>query len=92
MSSSTRKKKTILFLAANPKNSTQLRLDQEVKEIDAGLQRAQKREKFQLEKMSAITPRDLQGASNLDNSISPGAGVTAYPSAVRLTLNPLKQG
>ena len=62
MSSSTRKKKTILFLAANPKNSTQLRLDQEVKEIDAGLQRAQKREKFQLEKMSAITPRDLQRA------------------------------
>lgn len=62
MSSSTRKKKTILFLAANPKNSTQLRLDQEVKEIDAGLQRSQKREKFQLEKMSAITPRDLQRA------------------------------
>lgn len=62
MNSSTRKKKTILFLAANPKNSTQLRLDQEVKEIDAGLQRAQKREKFQLEKMSAITPRDLQRA------------------------------
>lgn len=62
MSSSSRKKKTILFLAANPKNSTQLRLDQEVKEIDAGLQRSQKRDKFQLEKMSAITPRDLQRA------------------------------
>ncbi|PSB15549.1 CHAT domain-containing protein [Phormidesmis priestleyi ULC007] len=62
MSNSTRKKKTILFLAANPKNSTQLRLDQEVKEIDAGLQRAQKREKFQLEKISATTPRDLQRA------------------------------
>jgi len=62
MSSSTRKKKTILFLAANPKNTAQLRLDQEVKEIDAGLERSQKRDKFQLEKMSAITPRDLQRA------------------------------
>ncbi|MBD1847517.1 AAA-like domain-containing protein [Cyanobacteria bacterium FACHB-63] len=62
MSTSSRKKKTILFLAANPKNATQLRLDQEVKEIDAGLQRSQKRDKFQLEKMSAITPRDLQRA------------------------------
>jgi hypothetical protein len=62
MSSSTRKKKTILFLAANPKNAAQLRLDQEVKEIDAGLERSQKRDKFQLEKMSAITPRDLQRA------------------------------
>lgn len=62
MSSSSRKKKTILFLAANPKNSTQLRLDQEVREIDAGLQRSQKRDNFQLETMSAITPRDLQRA------------------------------
>ncbi|MCU0566653.1 MAG: AAA-like domain-containing protein [Oculatellaceae cyanobacterium Prado106] len=62
MSSSTRRKKTILFLAANPKNSTQLRLDQEVKEVDAGLERSQKRDKFQLEKMSALTPRDLQRA------------------------------
>lgn len=62
MSSSTRKKKTILFLAANPRNSTQLRLDQEVNEIGDGLQRSQKRDKFQLEKMSAITPRDLQRA------------------------------
>ncbi|WP_088889491.1 AAA-like domain-containing protein [Leptolyngbya ohadii] len=59
MSSSTRKKKTILFLAANPKNAVQLRLDQEVKEIDAGLERSRKRDKFQLEKMFAVTPRDL---------------------------------
>lgn len=62
MSSSTRKKKTILFLAANPRNTAQLRLNQEVKEIDAGLERSRKRDKFQLEKMSAITPRDLQRA------------------------------
>lgn len=62
MNSSTRKKKTILFLAANPKNSTQLRLDQEVKEVDAGLERSRQRDKFRLETMFAITPRDLQRA------------------------------
>ena len=61
-SSSTRKKKTILFLAANPKNSTPLDLTQEVKEIDAGLQRSQKRERFQLEQVWAVTPSDVQRA------------------------------
>lgn len=60
MSSSTRKKKTILFLAANPKNSTPLDLTQEVKEIDAGLQRSQKRDKFQLEQEWAVAPGDVQ--------------------------------
>ncbi len=62
MSSSTRRKKTILFLAANPKNSTPLDLTQEVKEIDAGLQRSQKRERFQLEQVWAVTPSDVQRA------------------------------
>lgn len=62
MNSSARKKKTILFLAANSKNTTQLRLEQEVREIDEGLRRSQKRTKFQLEKESAITPRGLQRA------------------------------
>ncbi|MEG4200295.1 AAA-like domain-containing protein [Microcoleus sp. Pol12A5] len=62
MSSSSRKKKTILFLAANPKNSTVLRLGEEVKEIADGLQRSKKREKFQLEQQWAVTPRDMQRA------------------------------
>ncbi|NJS16569.1 MAG: pentapeptide repeat-containing protein, partial [Nostocaceae cyanobacterium CSU_2_110] len=35
--------KTILILASNPKNTSQLRLGEEVREIDAGLQRAKKR-------------------------------------------------
>ncbi|MBD2016703.1 AAA-like domain-containing protein [Microcoleus sp. FACHB-53] len=61
-SSSTRKKKTILFLAANPKNSTPLDLTQEVKEIDAGLQRSQKRDKFLLEQVWAVSPSDVQRA------------------------------
>jgi hypothetical protein len=62
MSSSTRKKKTILFLAANPKDSTPLDLMREVKEIEAGLQRSQKRDKFLLEQVWAVTPRDVQRA------------------------------
>ncbi|WP_414624363.1 CHAT domain-containing protein [Calothrix sp. CCY 0018] len=41
--------KTILVLAANPKTTSRLRLDEEVREIDAGLQRARKREAFDLQ-------------------------------------------
>ncbi|MBE9226070.1 AAA-like domain-containing protein [Phormidium sp. LEGE 05292] len=62
MSTPTRKKKTILFLAANPKNTSPLSLEQEVKEIEHGLQRAKKRHNFQLEKELAVTPRDMQRA------------------------------
>ena len=40
--------KTILVLAANPKSTSHLRLDEEVREIDAGLQRARKQEAFNL--------------------------------------------
>ncbi|MEG4584029.1 AAA-like domain-containing protein [Microcoleus sp. MOSTC5] len=62
MSSTPRKKKTILFLAANPKNSTPLRLGEEAKEIAEGLQRSKKRDKFQLEQQWAVTPREMQRA------------------------------
>ncbi|NJM71330.1 MAG: CHAT domain-containing protein [Scytonema sp. RU_4_4] len=53
---------TILILAANPKGTTPLRLDEEVREIDAGLQRAKQREKFVLEQKWAVRPRDIQRA------------------------------
>jgi hypothetical protein len=53
MSDSTSKK--ILILAANPKNSSPLRLDEEVREIDAGLTRARKREQFELEQKWACS-------------------------------------
>ncbi|WP_254173782.1 AAA-like domain-containing protein [Planktothrix pseudagardhii] len=62
MSSASRRKKTILFLAANPEFSCQLRLDKEVREIEEGLKRSQKRSKFKLEKRSAVTPKDMQRA------------------------------
>ena len=41
--------KTILVLAANPKNTSRLRLDEEIREIDAGLQRARNPEAFNLQ-------------------------------------------
>ncbi|AFZ07219.1 adenylate/guanylate cyclase [Oscillatoria nigro-viridis PCC 7112] len=62
MSISTRNKKTILFLAANPKNTTPVDLQKEAKEIAEGLQRSKKRDKFQLEQQWAVTPREMQRA------------------------------
>ena len=53
---------TILFLAANPKNTGRLRLDQELRDISEGLQRAQKREQFQLEQRLAVRSQDIQRA------------------------------
>ncbi|BAY87680.1 hypothetical protein NIES267_72040 (plasmid) [Calothrix parasitica NIES-267] len=54
--------KTILILASNPKNTPQLRLDEEVREIDAGLQRAKKRELFDLKQRWAIRVQDVYQA------------------------------
>lgn len=53
---------TILFLAANPKDTGRLRLDQELRDIAEGLQRAQKRDQFNLEQRLAVRPRDIQRA------------------------------
>lgn len=55
-------RKRILFLAANPKNTIPLRLDEEVREIDAGLRRASNRDNFDLLQKWAIRPRDLRQA------------------------------
>ncbi len=52
----------ILLLAANLKGTTPLRLDEEVREIDAGLQRAKHREQFVLAQKWAVQPRDIQRA------------------------------
>jgi len=54
--------KTILVLSANPKNTPPLRLDQEVREIDNGLQRAQKRDDFILKAKFALRPVDVRRA------------------------------
>ena len=55
-------KKTILVLAANPKNTPSLRLDQEVREIDNGLERAKRRHEFVLKQKLAARPVDVRRA------------------------------
>ena len=62
MVSSNAAPQTILFLAANPKDTGRLRLDQELRDIAEGLQRAQKRDQFNLEQRLAVRPRDIQRA------------------------------
>jgi len=52
--------KRILVLSANPLQTERLRLDEEVREIDNALQRAQKRDQFDLKSRWAVTPRGLQ--------------------------------
>ena len=54
--------KTILVLAANPKGTSPLRLGEEVREIQAGLDRSQYRDRFRIEQRWAITPKDIRRA------------------------------
>lgn len=54
--------KNILILAANPKDTSSLRLDQELRDISEGLQRGQQRDLFRLEQKLAVRPRDIQRA------------------------------
>jgi hypothetical protein len=54
--------KRILFLAANPKDTSPLRLDEEVREIENGLQRAKERKQFALVQKWAVRPRDIRRA------------------------------
>jgi len=54
--------KTILILAANPKNTAPLRLEEEIREIDEGLRRANKREQYKLEQKWAVRSRDFYRA------------------------------
>lgn len=52
----------ILFLAANPQGTAQLRLNEEVHEIEEGLQRSKLRDQFQLVSKWAIDSNDLRRA------------------------------
>jgi hypothetical protein len=52
--------KKILILTANPKNSDQLRLDEEVREIQAGLERAKRRDEFEIVSRWAVRTEDLR--------------------------------
>ncbi|MCU0566088.1 MAG: CHAT domain-containing protein [Oculatellaceae cyanobacterium Prado106] len=53
---------TVLMLSANPTGTAPLRLDEERREIELGLERSQWRERFKLVKKDAIRPRDFQRA------------------------------
>ncbi len=53
---------TILMLSANPNGSSLRRLDQEKRDIAAGLERSRHRDSFRLETKNAVRPRDLQRA------------------------------
>lgn len=52
----------ILILAANPKNTNKLRLDEEVREIHEGLQRSRIRDQFEIVSRWAVRPDDLRRA------------------------------
>ena len=52
-------KKIILVLTANPEGTSRLRLDEEVRNIEEALRRAQQRDAFELMTKFAVTPRSL---------------------------------
>ncbi|MEO0684537.1 MAG: SUMF1/EgtB/PvdO family nonheme iron enzyme, partial [Cyanobacteria bacterium J06649_11] len=51
--------KTILVLSANPKGTRTLRLDEEIREIEQGLQRARKRDNFAFKSGQAMRDFDI---------------------------------
>lgn len=52
----------LLILAANPTNTSRLCLEEELRDIDEGLRRAQHRDRFSLAQRLAVRPRDIQRA------------------------------
>jgi len=50
----------ILFLAANPKDTSQLRLDEEIRSIDQALRQAEYRDRFEIQQQWAVRVTDLQ--------------------------------
>lgn len=54
--------KKILILSANPKTTSRLRLDEEVREIEEGLKRARRGDQFVIHQKLAVRLRDLRRA------------------------------
>lgn len=54
--------KKILILSANPIGTDRLRLDEEVRDIEEGLQRSRYREKFKIDQRQALRLRDMRRA------------------------------
>jgi CHAT domain len=87
----------LLFLTANPKGTTTLRLDQEIRDITEGLQRAAHREAFKLESRWAVRPRDIQRALlDLNPQIvhfsGHGLGEPTTPDETTRKLNAVPEG
>lgn len=55
-------KKKILVLAVNPKNTGRLRLDEEIRELEESIRRANEREKFDLSFRLAVRYKDFRRA------------------------------
>ncbi len=55
------KKVKVLFLAANPSDTTRLRLDEEIRVIDEKLRQTEFRDVFEIEQQWAVRVSDLQG-------------------------------
>ena len=51
-----------MILAANPKDTPKLRLEEEIREIDEGLRHANHRDRFKLETKLAVRSRDFYRA------------------------------
>jgi hypothetical protein len=54
--------KKILILAANPMDTTRLRLDEEIREIEEGLKLSRQRDQFEIKPVLAVRLRDLRRA------------------------------
>jgi hypothetical protein len=61
-STEARSVKTILILSANPRGTNTLRLAEEVRELQRGLERSRHRDDFKIEQRSALTAKDLRRA------------------------------
>ncbi len=88
-------KKTILILPANPKSIQKLRLDEEVREIDAGLQRSKQRDRFTLEPRWAVRSRDIQRAMldlkpTIVHFCGQGEGIPEATTAQNTSIEPRK--
>jgi hypothetical protein len=57
-----RKRAKILIVAANPKDTSRLRLEEEVREVEAALQRSQRRNQFSVKSTWALRTKDLRRA------------------------------
>lgn len=57
-----KKKAKILIIASNPKDTSRLRLDEEVREIEQALHRSSRRASFNLKAIWAPRPRDIRRA------------------------------